>query len=98
MSISTEANDAGWEALIQGEWWAAIANAHISVTGDFFWAFMVNLPLFIMYIKNETFLTPTVSIILLGPIVIAFTPLSVRFILNLIVIFGITIILYKAAI
>jgi len=95
---NTQANDAGWDAIIQGDVFTAIANAHISVTGDFFWAFMVNLPLFIMYIKNETFLTPTISIILLGPIVIAFTPLSVRFILNLIVIFGISIILYKAAI
>jgi len=95
---NTQANDAGWDALTSGEWWTAIANAHISVTGDFFWAFMATLPLMVMYIKNETLLTPTITIILLAPIVILFLPLSIRFILNLVVIFGVSVILYKAAI
>jgi len=95
MGIVTNGNY-GWKLLMKGEWWAAAAKANTAVVGELFWAFMTFMPIFLIYVKNESMLTPAVTTILISGIALTLLPVGVTYIMALIVILGIATTLYKA--
>lgn len=86
----------GWQKLIAGDWWLAIAQANTAVVGELFWAFATFMPIFLIYVKNETLLTPAVTTILISGVAMMVLPVGVTYIMALIVILGIATTLYKA--
>lgn len=85
----------GWQVLISGEWWRALSVAHTAVVGELFWAFMTFMPIFLIYVKNETLLTPAVTTILISGIALMVLPVGTTYLMALIVILGIAGTLYK---